>query len=136
VPASGQPAADYSWTDIAVPAGTHFYRIIANGLNGNKYYSSIVKVAVEGALQKSAVIIYPNNIAGNTLHLQLNGLSNEMYSIEIFNSTGQLVHRQNLNHAGSNITYSLSLPDKMPAGKYQLRLNGNSFHSTTGFIKQ
>ncbi len=98
-------AENYSFKHMNVKAGIHYYRIEATTMSGKMSYSEIRIVNMAG--KSNGFSIWPVPVR-NTLHVQLNTITNEPNNrIVIFNSSGQIVFSGFL-HGGVN-TIDLSL---------------------------
>lgn len=134
-------AGTYSWFDLNAAAGDHYYRIKSVAKNGDKSYSSIVKVTVGSQSQALAeakgLTVYPNPVKNNSVSIQLAYLERGMYIIEITNMNGQMVKRVSLMHNGGTIKYTFPIDNNLPSGKYQLKLtDGAAINYVTSMIKE
>jgi hypothetical protein len=109
----------YNWLDAAPPSGTIYYRVKANGLNGNTTYSSILKIAPVNT--PGAINISPNPIVGNLLNLQLVNGEAGKYTIRIMHINGQVLYTTTLTHAGGSLVQQLRLPN-ISKGTYELQI--------------
>ncbi|HEV7782617.1 MAG TPA: T9SS type A sorting domain-containing protein [Chitinophagaceae bacterium] len=123
---------DYSYLDITASAGTSYYRIIANGLNGSKKHSIIVRVNTNGGATDMS--IYPNPVTGNQVSLQLTALPKGQYAISVINAGGQQVYSKLLLHTGGAVTEVVQLPATIKTGMYNIRLTGGETNMTKSFI--
>ena len=131
--------SSYSWFDLNASAGDHYYRIKSSTVNGDKKYSSTVKVTIAGTPvteDSKQLIVYPNPVKGNA-SLQLTFLERGMYIIEITNINGQMVKRLSIVHNGGTFKYNFPVDGNLPAGKYQLKLtDGGNVNYITSMIKE
>ncbi|MFT3910180.1 MAG: T9SS type A sorting domain-containing protein [Ferruginibacter sp.] len=131
--------SSYSWFDLNASAGDHYYRIKSSGVNGDKKYSSTVKVTIAGttvAEDSKQLIVYPNPVKNNA-SLQLAFLERGMYIIEITNINGQMVKRLSIVHNGGTFKYNFPVDGNLRAGKYQLKLtDGGNVNYITSMIKE
>jgi hypothetical protein len=118
--ANNGKAVNYDWFD-ANPFNTYnFYRIKVVGVNGEVKYSSIVKVGNSKETEK--VSVYPNPLEGNVVTLQLGGIADGKYEVQLFSSIGQQMMSTSINKQGAVQTQTLSLPKHMSVGVYRLAI--------------
>jgi hypothetical protein len=119
---NGFPAS-YNWIDRNVFNGTNYYRVKSFGHNGEIKYTDVVKLNIVN--NKTDFIIYPNPVKGNQFTLELNNLEEGNYTLQMYNSTGQLVMSKNIVHSGGSATELVNLP-AVSKGWYAFRLNGGN----------
>ena len=68
--------------------------------------------------------VYPNPIVSKQVNLMLMNLEAGNYNLGMYNSAGQLVMAQRIQHTGGSITTNIQLSGNLPMGVYQLRLAG------------
>ena len=117
---TGLPA-HYNFTDRNIYNGANYYRVKSTGHNGEIKYSDIVKVNVTNS--KAAFNVYPNPLKGRQLSLEFNNLEKGNYSLEMYNTTGQLVLSKQMVHNGGSAMEVIQLP-AMAKGWYAFRLIG------------
>ncbi|MEO6406735.1 MAG: hypothetical protein ABIY51_04255, partial [Ferruginibacter sp.] len=135
IAATNNTAADFNWIDVDVVKGFHYYKVVATGKGGEKYYSSIVKVNVGGTIDSNQFSILSSGSITNTLAIQVNAAKGD-FECSVISANGQVVKKQIINHIGGIINYTLDLPVSMAAGKYQLIISGKETHYSAGFFKQ
>jgi hypothetical protein len=114
------PSSSYNWFDLTPFDGDNFYRIRSLSKSGEIKYSSIAKVRI---LKGTASInLYPNPLTGKVLSLVLNNIEKDEYVVNIFNTSGQIVHSVNINHPGGSVTHPLRMFKTLPPGIYQLHI--------------
>jgi trimeric autotransporter adhesin len=92
-----------------------YYRIKQTDNNGTASYSQIITLRSSKAINEAQVRVYPNPARDN-IYVDLNaGLTNT--SIEVLDSYGKLVARENVNGATNSVELST-----LPPGVYLLRL--------------
>ena len=122
VVADNMDNSTYSYTDNMAVNGDNYYRIKAVSKDGTIQYSSIAKVTIGDKLE--GINVYPNPIVSKQVNLMLMNLEAGNYNLGMYNSAGQLVMAQKLQHAGGSITTNIQLSGNLPMGVYQLRLAG------------
>ena len=118
--ANNGKAVNYDWFDANPFKTNNYYRIKVVGANGEVKYSSIVKVGNSKETEK--VSVYPNPLEGNVVTLQLGGIAEGKYEIQLFSSTGQQMMSSSIVKQGAVQTQTLSLPKNMSAGVYRLSI--------------
>lgn len=126
--------SNYSYSDIKVLNGNNYYRIQAVNKDGSITYSSIAKINIGD--KKDGMNIYPNPMIGKTMNIQLRNIVKGLYKLTMFNTIGQQIMQQQLQHAGGSITSTVELPATISAGVYQVRLtNDGKSYSETVILK-
>ncbi|HEX5024051.1 MAG TPA: Ig-like domain-containing protein [Agriterribacter sp.] len=93
------------------------------------------KLIAGGSLAATPLIkAYPNPVTSSNVNLQFVNAASGMYSLEFVNSSGQVVFRKNIQHAGGSLTQQLNLERKIPAGVYQLRVTGKGVRTVIRMI--
>lgn len=123
--------ASYTYLDAAPLSGISFYRIRSEEYNGKVLYSAIVKVDTRGGA--TDVVLYPNPTNGGVISMQATALNKGLYTIQVFNTSGQRVLTQSLNHPGGFVTQTIQLPALQP-GLYSLQLSGGATRISKSFI--
>lgn len=126
-------SGDYQIIDTDPLKGNNFYRV-KSLLAGNNNYSSIAKVNMEQADPKLA--IYPNPVKGSLVTLHFNNLPKDVYQLHIYNTTGQLVGVQVVQHGGGTADHVILLDGHCLPGKYEIKLTGASVQLSTSLIKE
>ncbi|HSU49513.1 MAG TPA: T9SS type A sorting domain-containing protein, partial [Segetibacter sp.] len=124
----------YNWLDNNATFGNNFYRIKMIDKTGTASYSAVVSVNIKNS--KSNVTVYPNPITGNAIGLQLTGIPEGQFKVEISNLSGQNVSRSGLQHNGGSGTQIITLKQKLPAGKYLLQLSNDQTSITKNILVQ
>jgi len=76
-------------------------------------------------LQKTQwITVYPNPVTGNSVQVQLFGLSKGQYDVQLLNGMGQVVLRKTIMHNGGSMTHTLDMGRKPSKGMYQVRVSG------------
>src|SRR5688572_19625569 len=94
VSAAGNSSAtlNYSFTDTEPYNGISYYRLKQTDFDGNSKYATIITVPnCKEDLPENSLTIYPNPGSG-TFNLLFNGDKAQVYSIEIYNVSGERVY--------------------------------------------
>ena len=118
--ANNGKAVNYDWFDANPFKTNNYYRIKVVGANGEVKYSSIVKVG--NSKETDKVSVYPNPLEGNVVTIQLGGITDGKYDIQLFSSIGQQMMSSSIIKQGAVQTQTLSLPKNMSAGVYRLSI--------------
>jgi hypothetical protein len=109
----------YSYVHPIRLNGTAFYRLKMIDKDGSFTYSSVAKLK---SASKGDFTIAPNPVKGNTVNLQVEGMTKGSYTVSVFNNIGQQVFTKAISHDGGSATYQLQLPGTVKAGIYNLQL--------------
>ena len=111
---------NYSWLDLNVTTGYHYYRVRSVGKDGQVQYTQIVKVLI--GKQNASISVYPNPIVNGNIHLQFNNQPAGTYGIRLLNSLGQVIILKIVNHGGGNAMEEITPGHKLATGIYQLEI--------------
>lgn len=82
----------------------------------------------------SNVLIYPNPVTDNTLHVNLTGITEKgSLVLKIFSISGTLVYQQSMINIGSELTIDCG---PLPQGVYLLKLYGSHEYKTYKIVKE
>ncbi len=123
----------YSYTDATPLAGTNFYRIKAIEISGKNVYTKSLRVDI--GRSPKGISLYPNPVRGTEVNIGFTALKGQ-YSLNVLNTAGQVVYRQQLNHAGGTVAQSVSLPVSLKAGVYNVLISGDNYKETKMFVVQ
>jgi len=123
----------YTYIDAAPLAGTNFYRIKAVELTGKNVFSKSLRVDI--GRSPKGISLYPNPVRGSEITIGFSALKGQ-YSLNVLNTAGQVVYRQQLNHAGGTVAQTVSLPATLKAGVYNVLISGDNFKETKMFVIQ
>ena len=115
--------SSYTAFDAVPNAGVNYYRVKSIAQNGAVKYTSLVKVIL-GSDGKPQVTAYPNPVKGGVVGLSFNNLAKGLYTIALFSADGKQVAAKQINHNGANASATLSLPNGIAKGVYQLQVTG------------
>ena len=114
-------ATSYEVSDNTPLENIGLYRIKATGRSGKVTYSPVVRVnRREGSPR---VVIVPNPADKGEVSLQLSNVAQDNFRMNLYNAKGQLLHQQQLHHAGGSASYPLSIERLLP-GTYLIELVG------------
>ncbi|MBX2932071.1 MAG: T9SS type A sorting domain-containing protein [Chitinophagaceae bacterium] len=122
----------YDWIDATPFNGNNYYRIKAIGKDGKNTYSSTVLVRMSD--KATSITVYPNPIKDRKLNILSENLAKGDYDVQVYNLSGQLLYSQTLNHAGTSASYSITLPNRITSGIYQLVIKGKDYNNTQSII--
>jgi len=117
--------------DVQPFTGDNFYRVKSIGNATDVKYSEIVKVNMAG--DPSSITVYPNPVKEDGI-VKINMINQPagQYHVQIFDSKGQKVLSQAINHDGGNSVYTLELKQSfLTHGNYMLQVvEGNKVKTT------
>ncbi len=126
-------SASYMFLDAAPLAGTNFYRVKAIELTGKNVYTKALRVDI--GRSPKGISLYPNPVRGSEITIGFSALKGQ-YSLNVLNTAGQVVYRQQLNHAGGTVAQSIGLPASLKAGVYNVLISGDNYKETKMFVIQ
>jgi hypothetical protein len=123
----------YTYLDAVPLAGTNFYRIKAVEITGKNVYSRSLRVDI--GRSPKGISLYPNPVKGTEIIIGFSA-SKGQYSLNVVNTAGQLVFKQQVNHAGGTVAQTVSLPASLKSGVYNLLISGDNYKETKMFVIQ
>ena len=126
-------AEQYASFDANPVSGTNYYRVTAIEITGKTIYSNIMKVDM--GQQDKVLSLYPNPVKNHQVNFTFSS-QRGAYSINVYNSNGQVVFSKMLQHDGGAITQMIELPASVKTGVYNLKVSGDGFSSSKPFIVQ
>ena len=123
----------YTYLDANPLSGTNFYRVKAVELTGKNVYTKALRVDI--GRSPKGISLYPNPVRGSEITIGFSALKGQ-YSLNVLNTAGQVVYRQQLNHAGGTVAQSVALPASLKAGVYNVLISGDNFKETKMFVIQ
>ena len=126
----GASNISYNLLDVSPAPGINFYRITAINKDGRIQYSPVVRINTDGG--KKGFSVYPNPVMKNgPVQLQLENLEKDSYVLTMFNTRGQLIIKQIIEHNGGNSVQIISLKNAV-AGMYTIVLRNQKIQ----FVKK
>lgn len=122
----------YAYKDVAMKEGNNLYRIKSLSAAGTQAYSNIIRLAYTGMAAGKGVSIFPNPVKDGTVNVQLNHLEDGRYEVSVYNTSGMLVNKTTVRHAGKNSMHTIAFGKELPAGVY----NVNIVNHATGISYQ
>ncbi len=113
-------AATYSYRDGAPLNTTNFYKVKAISNDGQVQYSDIVKLEPENAI--SSIVIYPNPVKNNMIHIVFKNQEAGKYEAVLSNKLGQIIYRNSFQIVQGNAEQTIRPVSIMSAGTYQLSI--------------
>ncbi|HMJ46649.1 MAG TPA: hypothetical protein VK498_04935 [Ferruginibacter sp.] len=110
----------YHYPDNQPLQGDNYYRIKSTSVNGEIFYSAIVKVQPEKILP--AISIYPNPVMDGRMNILFNNQVEGNYRLQLSNKTGQVVFTENVQLSTTSTGKIIKLPASILAGQYQLSI--------------
>ncbi|MCO6498103.1 MAG: T9SS type A sorting domain-containing protein [Chitinophagaceae bacterium] len=130
--AINQTVADYRQV-IRNPSGNiHYYRVRANHVDGNYTFSEVLKIEVPH--KKTLVSMYPNPAPSSNVQVKLTQVPIGVYTINLYNSFGRIVHTQNELIKANSGNIKLNTRNSVPNGLYRIEITGPEGYRTTQSI--
>ncbi len=128
-------SGNYEWIDEGPATGYNYYRIRSIATNGSAIYSNVVKAYISSGT--SRIVIYPNPISGNMVHLRLENEPAGNYYINLLNTAGQVIAHDMITVSETGMVYhDLALPGNLAPGVYSLRVqNAAGNAAKLNFVK-
>ncbi|HRQ21380.1 MAG TPA: T9SS type A sorting domain-containing protein [Ferruginibacter sp.] len=127
-PATGSQG--YMHTDVRPGNGVFYYRIRSNGNGSDIQYSRIVSVILSDA--PGTITVYPNPVQDDKLvKVNMTNMPKGRYNVLLINSSGQVVFRRQIDHAGGNMVYDVRLGFYLSHGTYTMQITGNGKSKTS-----
>ena len=133
--ASGQlnSNANYTYLDITAERGTNYYRLAMVDNNGNYTYSKtiMVNVDIKGI---SVMVVYPNPFS-KRVQIRVNADKAEKVAINIINSNGILMSRQEAQTQVGDNNIAINKVDALPGGIYYIEVVSSTRSLKTKVMK-
>lgn len=133
--ASGQlnSNANYTYLDITAERGTNYYRLAMVDNNGNYTFSKtiMVNVDIKGI---SVMIVYPNPFS-KRVQIRVNADKAERVAINIINSNGVLMSRQDAQTQVGDNNITINKVDALPGGVYYIEVVSSTRSLKTKVMK-
>jgi len=117
---------NYSFTDKAPVTGFNYYRLKAVDLDNTFAYFGVLSVKIAS---KKNVVLFPNPVVDNTLHLVGNFETGRDETVQIYDNLGIL--RGVFQVSGKDNT--LTLPATLERGSFLLKYAGENHKQTIRF---
>lgn len=124
--------ANYTVVDDKPNKTDNFYRIKAMDKDGSITYSSVLRVT---AKTQADVTISPNPVKGNQFNLQLSGLDQGKYQVQLYDARGLLLQTQYITHDGNTTLYNVLLTTEAK-GVVWLKITGGKTSLTKQLMVQ
>lgn len=125
---------NYSFLDNSPVIGNNFYRIKSIDIDGKTAFSQVVKVNT--GIKNSKLEIYPNPVVGSRISFQVSNLQKDLYHLQFFNYSGQLLYNELIQHPGGSIGQTFNIPASVKPGIYNLKLNSKQINFSKALVIQ
>jgi hypothetical protein len=122
----------YSYTDTFAGNNSYFYRVVAAGQGGQRWYSKVIRIAGK---TPPVISVFPNPVTNNRFHIA--GLPAGKYTISISGTNGQILYSKNITHGPGEQSVPIHLPMKAAAGSYDLIIrseNNETIHTLLSIL--
>lgn len=118
--AKNNPVNNYSIFDKNITTGVWYYRIKIINQDGSFKYSNTVAVNLN--FKNEQLIVYPNPVKGKHFTLQLNNLKSGNYTVEMYNTAGQLQLAKKLTQVSNAAiaSFVVDWDQNLSAGNYSV----------------
>lgn len=125
--------ANYTYLDITAQRGANYYRLAMIDNNGNYTYSKtiMVNVDIKGI---SVMIVYPNPFS-KRVQIRVNSDKSEKVAINIINSNGVLMSRQDAQTQVGDNNININKVDDLPGGIYYIEVVSSTRSLKTKVMK-
>jgi len=121
---NGQTSINYNFTDANPVTGNNYYRIKIFGNDGTITYTNIDVVNIGGG--PGSINIYPNPVTNHLFTVQFTNIPAGKYTMEVYNTLGQKIITQSLEHFGGSASQTILLPSGTAKGEYYVQLLGTN----------
>ncbi|MFN8395236.1 MAG: hypothetical protein U0176_11360 [Bacteroidia bacterium] len=112
--------AKYHYNDTQLDAEEIYYRLAAEDANGNWVYSEVIRLNTSDVTTENHRLHLTESVANATLTLKIARIPQGMYTLEVMDMQGRVVHSQGIEHMVGEET-EISTSNFASAG-YLLRL--------------
>lgn len=98
--------------------------------NGTEFVTTSVPTAIKNNVSKD-MLIYPNPVAGNVINVRLDASAQGKANIQIHNVLGAQVYANQATLSSEN---RIVLPNRLPAGRYSIRIEQDGKAQVGSFI--
>ncbi len=123
-------STNYNFVDATALKGINYYRIVVRE-KGKSQITNVVSAKV--ATSKASLSAYINN---NRLNLKLRGLTEDVYTIKVVNTNGQILQSTTLHHDGVDATRQVNLKSTLSKGIYQVVIQSATDNNVVSFYVQ
>jgi hypothetical protein len=127
---------NYFVTDETMSQGIVYYRLKQTDYKAFSTYSYIIKVNTSAAAAASITI---NTLVNNAIILQVNAITNDVYTVELYAASGIKINSSKTNIVTGNNYSKIDMPAGLPAGVYIVSIKNNkgaSLYTTKIFKSQ
>jgi hypothetical protein len=89
-------------------------------VDGKAEFSKIVSIKTWNS--RISIGVFPNPVTDKTFILQINKQHQGTYKIELYNSMGQAIYKNNIVYPGGSLTQTINLPGSIAEGLYHLQV--------------
>ncbi len=125
---------NFNYTDPLSINGVAYYRLKITYLNGNIFYSNIVKLSSNNKL-KFVQNVLPNPFT-NTIQFNVYNEVAKKLNVQIYDNTGRKVHEENTNVNAGIQLFEINNLEKLSKGMYMLVIQNGNESYTEKLIKQ
>lgn len=125
VEAKNTSPASYDWLHVQPGSGNHFYKVRGVDLDGKFNTSKVVKVTIGSG--KPGFVAFPTLVnEAAQVSLQMNSMKAGDYVLQVTDMNGRVVKSQKITLGNGSSSQVLQLPASLQAGRYNIKLKGDS----------
>ncbi len=128
------PIGGYQHLDQSPFKGANFYRLAVLNKDGNKTYSNIAVVTVQG--EAGALTIFPNPVNNNKVRFFLKTKEKELFTLRVVTTNGQICYESRISCGGDAAIQSVHVPSLPRGSFYILQMNGKEKVHTALFVTE
>ncbi len=114
----------YRFIDASPLNNMNYYRIKSINRNGNRTFTQVLSLSTTKT--SSEVTVSPNPARASQVQVQMNNMSEGVYTLNVYSTSGARVYSKVIAHKEGSSAASLSLPASVQNGIYYLGLTGNN----------
>ncbi len=124
----------YTAIDNSPITGNNYYRVKSVSMGNEIKYTSIVNVRL--GKNGEGISVYPNPVKGNSIGVQLTNLAKGLYTLNVYNTAGQVIVTKMIQHGGGSASEQIILPTSSTKGVYQLEVRSEGSRFVQSIILQ
>lgn len=124
----------YSFTDRTAGKTTIYYRVLANGNDGSKYYSNIAKL--NPVLTAGTVSLRQNPSSNGLAVIDFNNVPYGKYFVRIINNEGKTVSETSVTVNAIFHAENITIPNTTSKGIYHIFITGNNKEYSVGLMSE
>ncbi len=121
---AGNTSRTYSFTDRAAGKMSVYYRVMAIGNDGSRYYSNIAKL--NPVLTEGTVSLRQNPSRNSLVVIDFNNVPNGKYLVRVISNDGKMIAQTTATVNTVFQAENIQLPKTTASGMYRILISGNN----------